>query len=46
MADFETAIAEHIWQTKYRYRQDGDASDVSVADTWRRVAFCHRRGRA
>jgi ribonucleoside-diphosphate reductase alpha chain len=36
--EFETAIAEHIWQTKYRYRQNGDAPDGSVADTWRRVA--------
>ena len=36
--EFETAIAGRIWQTKYRYRQDGDVPDGSVADTWRRVA--------
>lgn len=32
-------ISTHIWDMKYRYRSaDGDLQDVTVEDTWRRVA--------
>ena len=31
-------IAEIIWDTKYRYRQDQKIIDVTIDDTWRRVA--------
>jgi ribonucleoside-diphosphate reductase alpha chain len=35
---FDTDIARHIWQTKYRYLANGDVVDVSITDTWSRVA--------
>ncbi len=35
---FETEIARHIWDTKYRYRRRGKVLDESVESTWRRVA--------
>ncbi|OWJ76138.1 adenosylcobalamin-dependent ribonucleoside-diphosphate reductase [Haematobacter genomosp. 1] len=39
MSRFETAIAEQIWDMKYRLRQaDGTPVDGTVEDTWRRVA--------
>lgn len=35
---FDSALAEHIWKTRYRF-VDGDAAgDRSLPDTWRRVA--------
>jgi len=33
-----TDISRHIWDTKYRFKQDGDPVDRSIEDTWRRVA--------
>ena len=34
-----SAIAQQIWDMKYRFKSiDGDPIDVTVADTWRRVA--------
>ncbi|MFU8816366.1 MAG: adenosylcobalamin-dependent ribonucleoside-diphosphate reductase [Pseudomonadales bacterium] len=35
---FETDIARHIWQTKYRYVSGDDMVDASIEDTWNRVA--------
>ena len=35
---FSTAIARHIWDTKYRFRSEGDAGERSIDDTWRRIA--------
>lgn len=32
------SIAEHIWDTKYRYRRGGKIIDQTIEDTWRRVA--------
>ncbi len=33
------AISEHIWDTKYRLKAiDGTPVDLTIADTWRRVA--------
>ena len=34
---FETQLAEDIWEAKYRYL-DGSAPEVSIRDTWQRVA--------
>lgn len=31
-------VAAAIWETKYRYREDGRARDGDIEDTWRRVA--------
>ena len=39
MSRFDAAIAEQIWDMKYRLKaQDGSALDQSVEDTWRRIA--------
>ncbi len=35
---FTTDIARHIWQSKYRYRDNAQVGDANMADTWRRVA--------
>ena len=35
---FTTPIAQHIWDTKYRYRERGVALDTCIEDTWQRVA--------
>lgn len=31
-------IARHVWQTKYRHKEDGHLWDETIQDTWRRVA--------
>jgi ribonucleoside-diphosphate reductase alpha chain len=31
-------IARHVWQTKYRYKEDGHLGDKTIEDTWQRVA--------
>lgn len=36
---FETPIARHIWDTKYRFKEGDRAVDADVEDTWRRVAL-------
>ena len=39
MSRFSAPIAEAIWDMKYRLKsQDGTPIDVSVEDTWRRIA--------
>ncbi len=35
---FETDIARHIWETKYRYVDGDDVVDATVEDTWSRIA--------
>lgn len=35
---FTTPIAQHIWDTKYRYRERGVALDACIEDTWQRIA--------
>lgn len=35
---FTTPISHHIWDTKYRYRNDDTTFDSSIVDTWHRVA--------
>jgi ribonucleoside-diphosphate reductase alpha chain len=35
---FETEIARHIWQTKYRYIDGDEVVDRTIEDTWARVA--------
>ena len=35
---FETEVSELIWETRYRYRRDGESVDHCVSDSWRRVA--------
>ena len=35
---FETDIARHIWETKYRYTEGDDVVDATVEDTWWRIA--------
>ncbi|WP_333713375.1 adenosylcobalamin-dependent ribonucleoside-diphosphate reductase [Yoonia sp.] len=39
MSAFSAPIAEQIWDMKYRFKQaDGTPIDVTVEDTWRRIA--------
>lgn len=38
MTFFREAISEAIWDIKYRYRRDGRIHDVTIEDTWSRVA--------
>ena len=39
MSRFSAPIAESIWDMKYRFKDaDGTAVDLSVEDTWRRIA--------
>lgn len=38
MSIFEQPIAEHVWDIKYRYRQDGTIIDKTIEDTWQRIA--------
>ncbi|WP_264210628.1 adenosylcobalamin-dependent ribonucleoside-diphosphate reductase [Leisingera thetidis] len=39
MSRFAAPIAEQIWDMKYRFKQaDGTPIDVTVEDTWRRIA--------
>ena len=39
MSRFSAPIAEQIWDMKYRFKDaDGTAKDVTVEDTWRRIA--------
>ncbi|SFI52984.1 adenosylcobalamin-dependent ribonucleoside-diphosphate reductase [Nitrosomonas sp. Nm34] len=35
---FTTPIAQHVWETKYRYRKDGVVYDATISDSWRRIA--------
>jgi ribonucleoside-diphosphate reductase alpha chain len=37
-AEFATGISRLIWDTKYRFRTDGQIHDVTLTDTWRRIA--------
>jgi hypothetical protein len=37
-AHFTAPIARHIWDAKYRYRVGAVVYDVTIADTWRRIA--------
>jgi len=34
----DSNIARHIWEAKYRYRENGEIFDRSIEDTWKRVA--------
>ncbi len=34
---FEADVSRHIWETKYRYRNDTDG-DRTIEDSWRRIA--------
>ena len=39
MSRFAAPIAEQIWDMKYRFKAaDGAPRDVTVEDTWRRIA--------
>ena len=39
MTRFSAPIAEQIWDMKYRFKDaDGSPIDVTVEDTWRRIA--------
>jgi ribonucleoside-diphosphate reductase alpha chain len=39
MTRFAAPIAEQIWDMKYRFKDaDGTPRDVTVEDTWRRIA--------
>ncbi|MEW9921085.1 adenosylcobalamin-dependent ribonucleoside-diphosphate reductase [Marimonas sp. MJW-29] len=39
MSRFAAPIAEQIWDMKYRFKKpDGTPNDVTVEDTWRRIA--------
>lgn len=35
---FETDIARHIWETKYRYVEGDDVVDTTIENTWARIA--------
>ncbi|MDE2366044.1 MAG: adenosylcobalamin-dependent ribonucleoside-diphosphate reductase [Betaproteobacteria bacterium] len=41
---FTTPIARHIWEAKYRYRDGNVMHDVTVDDTWRRIAHALSAG--
>ncbi|MDJ0832266.1 MAG: adenosylcobalamin-dependent ribonucleoside-diphosphate reductase [Gammaproteobacteria bacterium] len=34
----QTPIARHIWSSKYRWQGDGQATETSIEQSWRRVA--------
>ncbi|MGV3743332.1 MAG: adenosylcobalamin-dependent ribonucleoside-diphosphate reductase [Burkholderiaceae bacterium] len=38
-AQFSEAIAEHVWNARYRLHEDGHLHEPSVKDTWSRVAL-------
>ena len=39
MSRFAAPIAEQIWDMKYRFKDaDGTPIDVTVEDSWRRIA--------
>jgi len=38
MDPFTTEISRHIWDTKYRYRQDRKISERTVDESWQRIA--------
>ncbi len=38
MSGFTSEISQHIWDTKYRLRENGELVDSSIEETWRRVA--------
>lgn len=46
MTDSMPAITTHTWDTKYRYRRTGEVVDVTIEDTWRRVAKAAARNEA
>jgi ribonucleoside-diphosphate reductase alpha chain len=33
-----TPVARHIWETKYRWQEGGEAAEAGIEETWRRVA--------
>jgi ribonucleoside-diphosphate reductase alpha chain len=35
---FESALAEQVWETKYRFVDEAGPRDLSLRDTWQRVA--------
>ncbi|UCH53556.1 MAG: adenosylcobalamin-dependent ribonucleoside-diphosphate reductase [Pseudomonadota bacterium] len=35
---FTAEIAHHIWDSKYRYRDDAQIFDQTIEDSWRRIA--------
>lgn len=35
---FTAKISQHIWDSKYRYREGEEIYDRSIADSWRRIA--------
>jgi len=37
-ASLSTAISRHIWETRYRYQEDGRIREARIADTWHRIA--------
>lgn len=38
MSLFQEPISEHVWNIKYRYRQEQKELDQSIHDTWQRVS--------
>ena len=36
---FTEAVAEHVWRTRYQWREDGHMQEPSIAATWDRVAL-------
>ena len=32
------AVSQHIWETKYRYREGRDGGEQTIQDSWRRIA--------
>ena len=39
MTRFSAPIAEQIWDMKYRFKTpEGNPVDITVEDTWRRIA--------
>lgn len=34
----DDGVSRHIWETKYRYRNDSGGGDRTIEDSWRRIA--------
>ena len=35
---FKADISRHIWDSRYRWREQGETRDQTIEDSWRRVA--------
>jgi len=38
---FNPDLSRHVWETRYRHVEDGEARERTVEQTWRRVTLCN-----